>query len=186
MYKYQPKRPVKSFQDLAVFQTTYNLAILITKTLSFRHSGKSSHLDASRIDSGQARMTDQKTILCKTTSQIPELIATAHSIRFADPDLAIAKLEQAMLNCNLACVHLMRWRDLSEGGFGTSSGLQGEKRPKDSSEPSALRSDFVDQLIKDYLAVRRKILNLQRSWQKFMKINKFRTSETKGFDTSPK
>ena len=31
MYKYQPKRPVKSFQDLDVYQQTHNLAIKVAK-----------------------------------------------------------------------------------------------------------------------------------------------------------
>jgi len=117
MYKYQPKRPVKSFQDLDVYQQTHNLAIKVAKHPQ----------------------------LAPTALEIPKLIATAHSIRFADQNQAIAHLEQAMLNCNLMVVYLDQYRDLK-----TQPIIE------------------VEQISKDYLTVRRKIFNLQRSWQKFM------------------
>jgi hypothetical protein len=133
MYKYQPKRPVKSFQDLSVYQTTYNLAITIQKAFP----------------------PTERTVLSQITSSIPRLIVVAHSIRFADPQKAIANLEQAMLNCNLAVHYLSLKRDME-----TDAKKQKQDRHRG------------DQLQKDYLTVRRKILNLQRSWQKFMGINK--------------
>ena len=54
-------------------------------------------------------------------------------------------IDQAMLNCNLMVVYLDQYRDLK-----TQPIIE------------------VEQISKDYLTVRRKILNLQRSWQKFM------------------
>jgi hypothetical protein len=139
MYKYQPKRPVKSFQDLDVYQQTHNLAIKIAKHPQ----------------------------LAPTALEIPKLIAIAHSVRFGDPDRAIANLEQAMINCNLMVVYLDQYRDLHHPS------------PVGAGLVPALPGDTINQIQKDYLAVRRKILNLQRSWQKFIGINKLNQNATR-------
>ncbi|MBU1200236.1 hypothetical protein KJ953_01725 [Patescibacteria group bacterium] len=169
MYKYQPRRPVKSFQDLDVYQQTHNLAIKVCKGLSLK--------GAATAAGPLGYEAEGRTVLYKTALSIPKLIATAHSVRFADPDRAIANLEQAMLNCNLMVVYLDQYRDLKTEkgqtltGAATAAGPLGHR----AEGGSVLNELDTDQLQKDYLTVRRKILNLQRSWQKFMKINKSQT-----------
>lgn len=125
--KFYPRRPVKSFQDLEVYQKVHALAVTVAKNM-----GKGS--------------ISQK--LVKTALRLPKLIATAHSLRFGQPDLAVNTLEQAMLACNLAVVYLEQYRDL---------------------ENKKVEVDFFEEQIKAYLRVRGQILRLQLSWKKFMK-----------------
>ena len=127
--KYYPQRPVKSFQDLEVYQKTLGLAVEITKRI--------------RKDSGT---NYDKLLAC--ISNLPVLIATAHSVRFGDSERAIKALEEAMLACNLAVVYLEQYRDL---------------------ENKKIKHDYFEEQIKEYLRVRGKIMRLQRSWIKFMR-----------------
>ena len=78
---------------------------------------------------------------------IPHHIAEAHSLRLGDNIAAIAAIEKAMLNCNKIIVYIEQFRDICE---------------------SNITWEVFDDLIKKYLYVRRKILNLQRAWKKFM------------------
>ncbi len=77
---------------------------------------------------------------------LPVLIASAHSIRFGKKEEGIAKLEEAMLGCNLAVVYLEQFRDLINKN---------------------IEADFFEEQIKNLLSVRMKIMHLQRSWVKF-------------------
>jgi hypothetical protein len=77
---------------------------------------------------------------------LPVLIATAHSLRFSNQEQAISKLEEAMLNCNLAVVYLEQFRDLGK---------------------HQIETEFFEEQIKNLLSVRIKIMHLQRSWKKF-------------------
>ena len=69
--KYYPKRPVKSFQDLEVYQKLLAVSVAIAKKVK----------------------SDRVVTLALN---LPVQIATAHSLRFSDPGLAIATLEQAI------------------------------------------------------------------------------------------
>lgn len=91
--KYYPRRPVKSFQDLEVYQKVLGLAVEIVKKV--------------KEDSGEN--TGE---LFNTVLNLPVLIASAHSVRFGNPVKAIETLEEAMLGCNLAIVYLEQYRDL--------------------------------------------------------------------------
>ena len=132
---YYPKKPIRSFQDLQVYQLSYNLMIKILQKLD----------------------TTNNINLQTCISKVPELIATAHSLRFGDSQKGIKILEETMLNCNLAVHYLSLTRDLER--FGTFS-------RNSSSEPKDL--DF-ESCIKQYLQIRTKILRLQMSWKKFSK-----------------
>jgi len=123
--KYYPKRPVKSFQDLEVYQKLLAVSVAIAKKVK----------------------SDRVVTLALN---LPVQIATAHSLRFSDPGLAIATLEQAMLNCNLAVVYLEQYRDLAK---------------------KKVDPDFFADQIKALLTTRGQILRLQLSWKKFMELN---------------
>lgn len=142
MTKYYPKKPVRSFQDLQVYQLTYNLMVKITKVQNLSRNCGS-----------------EPSKLVKTISKIPKLIATAHSIRFGNPELAIETLEQAMLNCNLAIHYLSVVRDMVP----KSSELKNREKFR------TLTAAEVEKYQKQYLQVRGKILRLQMSWKKFAK-----------------
>ena len=85
--KYYPKRPVKSFQDLEVYQKLLAVSVAIAKRI------KSEKVTAMALD-------------------LPIKIATAHSLRFGDQTKAIQALEEVMLNCNLLVVYLEQYRDI--------------------------------------------------------------------------
>ena len=84
---YYPRRPVKSFQDLEVYQKLLAVSVAIAKRIAL------SQLAAIALD-------------------LPVKIAAAHSIRFNDQLGAIAKLEEVMLDCNILIVYLEQYRDI--------------------------------------------------------------------------
>ena len=84
---YYPKRPVKSFQDLEVYQKLLAVSVAIAKRV------KSEKVTAMALD-------------------LPVKVAAAHSLRFGDQTRAIEALEDVMLNCNLLVVYLEQYRDI--------------------------------------------------------------------------
>jgi len=84
---YYPKRPVKSFQDLEVYQKLLAVSVAIAKKI------KSEQITAIALG-------------------LPVKVATAHSLRFGDHAGAVQALEEVMLNCNLLVVHLEQFRDI--------------------------------------------------------------------------
>ncbi|MFH1561002.1 MAG: four helix bundle protein [Patescibacteria group bacterium] len=97
-YNYYPKRPVKSFQDLEVYQKTLGLAVEIVKKLKKEKPVSNSNKISKKLE--------------KTVLRVPKLIAMAHSTRFGESEKAISYLEKAMLDCNLAVYYLELFRDL--------------------------------------------------------------------------
>jgi len=93
MYNY-PKIPIKSFQDLDVYQKLLAISVAIAKTI------KSEKIITLALD-------------------LPIKIATAHSSRFGDQTNAIHDLEAVMLNCNLLVVYLEQYRDIENPSAGS-------------------------------------------------------------------
>ena len=87
MYTFTPRRPVKSFQDLEVYQKLLAVSVVVAK-----------------------RVKNQKII--DLALDLPVKIATGHSLRFSDQLKAIATLEDVMLGCNLLIVYLEQYRDI--------------------------------------------------------------------------
>lgn len=133
MKGFYPKRPVKSFQDLEVYQRALAVSVAVVKRCVFKGKDEIKALIA--------------TELAHRVLKIPLLIAEAHSCRFADQGKALAILEDAMRNTNLAVVYLEQYRDIVNADIET---------------------EFFDEQIKNLLAVRQKTLYLQRSWRKFI------------------
>ncbi len=136
MIRYYPRRPVKSFQDLEIYQKLLASGVVVVKSVN---NCQTTPLLEELI----------KNPLIKYVVDLPRLIAKAHSIRFSEFAEAQKTLELAMLNCNLAVVHLELFRDLC------------------SSDCAEFSTDIVVESIKSYLTVRYKILHLQKTWQKF-------------------
>ena len=156
---YYPRRPVKSFQDLEVYQKTLSVAAIIVKHIlketpeNQKLNGIVEHLVQYLLD-------------------LPVYISTAHSVRFSSPQTAIDKLERAMLNCNLAVVYLELYRDIvvplsknSKSEIRNSKQIQNAK-----SSPNSEIENYEDH-IRTLLTCRGKIIRLQMSWKKFMKQN---------------
>ena len=87
MNNYYPRRPIKSFQDLEVYQKLLAVSVAVAK-----------------------RIKNQKII--DLALELPVKIATAHSLRFSDQEKGIAVLEETMLGCNLLIVYLEQYRDI--------------------------------------------------------------------------
>jgi len=81
---------------------------------------------------------------------LPHLIAEAHSVRFGSQKDCLILLERAMLHCNKMVVYLEETRDICDTG---------------------VSFERFAELIKKYLFIRQKTLNLQRSWKKYMGQN---------------
>lgn len=92
---FTPRRPVKSFLDLEVYQKLLAVSVATAK-----------------------RVKNEKIVTLAL--DLPAKIATAHSLRFSDFPLAVSTLELAMLDCNLLIVKLEQHRDIENPS--TSSG----------------------------------------------------------------
>lgn len=171
MGSFYPKKPLRSFQDLEVYQKTLEASVLLCKKIKglaseigrpvpevagpsgskkrvpkLQHrQGLASATAESNFGSGISEMIVKNMLPCALG--IPHSIAEAHSLRFGDHSGAIASMEKAMLNCNKMVVYLEQFRDICG---------------------AEIEWEFFDDLIKKYTFVRRKMLNLERSWEKFI------------------
>ncbi len=96
--RFTPRRPIKSFTDLEVYQKLLNVAVVVVKKISAQ--GLPLH--------GQGEA------LIKLVLDLPMKVAEAHSVRFSDKAKGLAVLEEVMLGCNQAVVYLELYRDLVE------------------------------------------------------------------------
>ena len=94
---YTPMRPIKSFQDLEVYQKLLAISVAVAKRLAPSVIAKPL--------SGCGNLTT-------LALDLPVKIATAHSLRFSDQTKAIQILEEIMLSCNILIVYLEQYRDL--------------------------------------------------------------------------
>ena len=100
---YYPKRPVKSFQDLEVYQKLLAVSVAIAKRIKRPAAGVVPEIVSMALD-------------------LPLKIAAAHSLRFGDQTRAIEALEEVMLNCNILVVYLEQYRDINNtSGVGSDS-----------------------------------------------------------------
>ena len=84
---FTPRRPIKSFLDLEVYQKLLAVSVAIVK-----------------------KIKGEKVV--NLALDLPAKIATAHSLRFSDFNRAVQILEEAMLDCNLLIVRLEQHRDI--------------------------------------------------------------------------
>ena len=89
--KFSPKKPVRSFRDLEVYQKTLECSVLIDKDiLPALEKVKDSKIEE----------------LSKNAMAIPLYISEGHSLRFADFALALGYIEKALAGCNKMSVYL--------------------------------------------------------------------------------
>ncbi len=138
---YNPRKAVKSFQDLEVYQRALEGSVFVAKTIIRSKSSKKNK----KIVSDFNEYLLKNTAFCAFS--IPHLIAEAHSCRFGNANESLIILDKVMLNCNKMIVYLEQVRDICE------TGLEHDQ--------------FVEQINK-YLWLRRKVLNLQRVWRKYI------------------
>lgn len=94
---FTPRRPVRSFQDLEVYQKLLAVSVAVAK----------------RVKHPAAEVVPE---IISLALSLPVKIATAHSLRFSDHEKALATLEEAMLGCNLLIVYLEQYRDIENKG----------------------------------------------------------------------
>jgi len=170
-FAYLPKKPVKTFQDLEVYQQALaanvfvvNFIVPVPKLSVVEKRPRKGRETATETSGnfGSGTADDIKKIIMNTLANcscaIPHLIAEAHSFRFGSQKECLILLEKVMLNCNKMVVYLDQARDIC------ATGVEVEK---------------FEELQKKYLFIRRKVLNLQRSWQKYMGMPK---GEEKNFN----
>lgn len=92
--RFSPRRPIKSFQDLEVYQKLLAVSVAAAK-----------------------RISSQKII--DLALDLPVKIARAHSWRFSDKTRAIAILEDVMLGINILIVYLEQYRDIENPSAGS-------------------------------------------------------------------
>ncbi len=150
---YYPKRPIKSFQDLEVYQKALGVSAVIAKRITEDFAAVKTGDQNSLVS--EKRQTIASRLIDRALS-LPYLIAYAHSLRFADSQKALDKLEETMLNSNLTIVSLEQYRDIYNND---------------------IEHAFFEEQIKNLLTTRVKIMHLQRSWKKFMGEKKNETYE---------
>jgi hypothetical protein len=88
---FTPRKPVKTFRDLDVYQGAIECAVLISKNI-VPNLGKFNYAYVERI--------------MDCALSVPLLVAEAHSLRFADFSLGVGYLEKAMASANKMIVFL--------------------------------------------------------------------------------
>jgi hypothetical protein len=88
---FTPKKPVRSFRDLDVYQTAMSCAVIIAKDLKL----KLVKLKYDYLEN-----------MLNCSMSVPLYIGEAHSTRFADFKGGVSLLEKAMAGCNKMIVYL--------------------------------------------------------------------------------
>jgi len=90
-YQFTPRKPVKTFRDLDIYQQTMNCAVIVVKSIRPKLVTLHYPFLEGIID-------------CSMT--VPLSIGEAHSIRFGDFNKGLAFLEKAMSGCNKMIIYL--------------------------------------------------------------------------------
>ena len=101
-YSFTPKKPVKSFRDLEIYQKTIECAVLMSKDL-IPQLAKQKYPYVERF--------------MDCALSVPLLIAESHSLRFADFALGVGYLEKAMSASNKMIVYLEHVKGLYGSKF---------------------------------------------------------------------
>lgn len=138
------KKPVKTFQDLEIYQKALEASVAVSNSLNKKEEKKKCD-KMDDIKKEAENLIIHNMLPCALG--LPHLIAEAHSYRFGTGTDCLVLLEKVMVNCNKMIVYLEQVRDICLTG---------------------LEHEFFEELIKKYLYIRRKTLNLQRVWKKYI------------------
>lgn len=134
------KKPVKTFQDLEIYQKALETSVAVSGLVIKKDKTKKEKIRQEAED-----MIIRNLLPCALG--LPHLIAEAHSFRFGTGTDCLVLLEKTMVNCNKLVVYLEQVRDICQTG---------------------VEHEWFEELIKKYLYIRRKTLNLQRVWKKYI------------------
>ena len=113
MWKFKPKKPIRSFRDLEVYQKTLECAVIFSTDIK-------PHLVKHKYDLLEG--------MTNCALSIPLYIAEAHGQRFSDFNVAVQTLEKAMHGCNKMIVY-----------YEQCAGVYGNVMPKDMMDDLAQR-----------------------------------------------
>ena len=148
MYKFQPKKPIRSFRDLEVYQKTLDCAVVYSTAVK----PKLVQLKYDLLEG-----------MTNCALSIPLYIAEAHGMRSSDFKAAVATLEKGMLGCNKMIVYL----EQVKGIYGSQLNLaRHPTQPRQAREEQFI-GDLLDELSGRYMDLRGKMFRLEKSWQKF-------------------
>ena len=144
--RFVPKRPIRSFMDLGIYQATEKISVEIVKKI------------IPMIPDENPLKKD----LTDCCMKIPHFIAEAHSRRFDDKPKSMKLLEEVLFLCNNVVVYLEQARDIYGAGnvMPNTGGNVGIDRV------------VVDEIIKKYFYARQKIFNFYKAWKKFQAEDK--------------
>lgn len=91
MYKFIPRKPVRSFRDLDIYQKTLECSVLVVKDL------------VPELEKIGYSFRENMVNCCMS---IPLYISESHSMRFASFEGGVMLLEKAMAGCNKMIVYL--------------------------------------------------------------------------------
>ena len=134
------KKPVKTFQDLEIYQKALEASVAVGNSLNKKDKKKKTE------ELAEAESLIYHNML-PCALGLPHLIAEAHSFRFGAGTDCLVLLEKVMVNCNKMVVYVEQVRDICQTGK---------------------EHEWFEELIKKYLYIRRKTLNLQRVWKKYI------------------
>lgn len=145
--KFRPKKPVRGFRDLEIYQRAQELVLLVkTKVVPLIRGNED--LPVREIK--------------EAVSGIPEKIAEAHSRRFEDKKKAIELLNDAKADCNKLTVYVDQVASMP-----VIDPISAETSVKDEDNVGSGTQELCWDLIKRLGTLRMKIYNLQKAWQKF-------------------
>ncbi|KKW09484.1 MAG: hypothetical protein UY44_C0001G0049 [Candidatus Kaiserbacteria bacterium GW2011_GWA2_49_19] len=116
MYKFQPKKPIRSFRDLEVYQKTLECAVIFSTDIK----PQLAKLNYDLLEG-----------MTNCALSLPLYIAESHGMRFSDFKLAVATLEKAMQGCNKMVVYLEQSAGIYAGKIPTDMLLDISRRYMD-------------------------------------------------------
>jgi len=156
--RFVPRRPIRSFMDLGIYQTTEKISVEIMKKII-------------PLIPDESPLKKDLTDCCM---KIPHFITEAHSRRFDDKLKSMKLLEETLFLCNKVVVYLEQARDIY--GVEQKNAAITEAGTATATAGSNVGIDrvVVEEIIKKYFYARQKVFNFYKAWKKFQSEDKTR------------
>lgn len=157
--RFVPKRPIRSFMDLGIYQATEKISVEIVKKII-------------PMIPDESPLKKDLTDCCM---KIPHFITEAHSRRFDDKPKSMKLLEETLFLCNKAVVYLEQARDIygaepknaATEAAGAAAATPGGTSAATAGGNIGIDKVVVDEIIKKYFYARQKVFNFYKAWKKF-------------------
>lgn len=143
---FRPKKPVRSFQDLEVYQKALQAAVAIATHIYPPLAVGRAKKKAKEKETAPPPTYPFLDDMLKLSLDIPRLIAESHSLRFDFPDKAVTMLERSRFCCNRMIVYLEQIRDIYAADIDRAK---------------------IEEIVKSYGYNRVKIFRLLAAWKKW-------------------